>query len=168
MRILILVECSFFSILHVCFGLTVCWRLLVVVVAVVVYIAANECGAKSTKICANNKNRENTIYIDNIVVSLAAMRISSLSPLSIKTDSPKAISTCAWTSICHRQHTDTPFTNLFVCIWSKHVDTPDAWFAFFVRYCQSQRIDCALVYVLYAMNIKIFVRDIYTTKMYEE
>lgn len=42
-------------ILHVCFGLTVCWRLLVVVVTVVVYIAANECGAKSTKICANNK-----------------------------------------------------------------------------------------------------------------
>lgn len=64
------------------------------VVAVVVYIAANECGAKSTKICANNKNRENTIYIDNIVVSLAAMRISSLSPLSIKTDSPNNFHMC--------------------------------------------------------------------------
>lgn len=98
-----------------------CFDCLLVVVLVLVLVLSldlNECGAKSTEICANNQNRANSrIYIClYIVVSFAAMRISSLSPLSIELIH-KTISTCALTSIC------TDNTNTHLCMYTIHTHT---------------------------------------------
>lgn len=165
LRILILfVEYSFFSQIHLKFHV-LCFDCLLVVVLVLVLVLSlnlNECGAKSTEICANNQNRANSrIYKYMPIYRCIFCSHAHFLPVASihRTDSQNNFHMCSDKHL-HRQYEYT-----FVHVYSTRIHMHTILQTLFVCSLANLSVldECARVFVCVCDDYENFVRDICTT-----